>query len=256
MELKVMTFNLRINVKQDGANAWPNRVKEAAEVIKESGASIICTQEGSYMMLKELEGLLPEYAWIGEGRQGGQEDEHCAIFYLRKRLEAVQSGTFGLSEYPEQLGYMSWNTACPRICTWAQLRNSDGQHFYIFNTHLDHMSSEARTKGIRLVMERISRLCSESGIQAVLAGDFNSNPESDVISTLKESDLINVYTALSGMMVGSTYHGFEGGEEGEPIDYIYVTGGVQIASVHINRRKYNGRYPSDHYPVTAELSFT
>ncbi|MBW7452842.1 endonuclease/exonuclease/phosphatase family protein [Paenibacillus sepulcri] len=253
MELKVMTFNLRINVKQDGANAWPNRVSEVAEVIHESRASIICTQEGSYAMLKELERLLPDYAWVGEGRQGGQEDEHNAIFYLRSSLEVLQSGTFGLSEYPEQLGFRSWNTACPRICTWVQLGMQGGKRLYIFNTHLDHVSTEARTKGIQLIMQRIGGLCREKGIHAVLAGDFNSYPESDVITILNDTNLINVYAALTEKEVGSTYHGFEGGEIGEPIDYIYVTEEVQIASVLINRKKYEGRYPSDHYPVVASL---
>lgn len=253
MEIKVMTFNLRIHVQQDGANAWPNRILEAAEVIKQSGASIICTQEGSFAMLKDLEMLLPDYAWHGEGRQGGQEDEHCAIFYLRNHMEVIDSGTFGLSEYPEQLGYKSWETGCPRICTWAKLRMSDGQICCIFNTHLDHMSEEARTRGIQLIVERMDTMCSENGIPAVLAGDFNSYPESDVIRILNETGLKSAYSALKENRVGRTYHGFDGGEKGEPIDYIYVTREVQIESVQVIRSMYNGRYPSDHYPIAAVL---
>lgn len=254
MELGVMTFNLRINVKQDGANSWPNRILEAAEVIKESGASVICTQEGSYSMLKDLEVLLPEYAWIGQGRMGGHEDEHCAIFFHRNSLEVVNSGTFGLSEYPEQIGTKSWDTSCPRICTWIQLQKPDGQLCCIFNTHLDHMSSEAREKGIQLIVERMDTMRSDSGIPAVLAGDFNSNPDSDVIRYLNEMGLHNAFSIVEERAAVRTYHGFDGGETGEPIDYIFVTKEIRIESVHINRKKYNGRYPSDHYPVSVLLT--
>lgn len=251
MELIVMTFNLRVDVEQDGENAWSNRIMEVAEVIKETGAAIICTQEGTYTMLQDLQELLTDYNWLGEGWRGGDEDEHCAVFYLRSMLESIESGSFGLSEFPEQLGYLSWNTGCPRICTWVRLGQPDGKEWYVFNTHLDHMSSEARTKGIRLIVERINKMCVPYGIPAVLAGDFNCGPESDVICILNQEGLYNVYSAIKEKEVGCTWHDFNGGETGEPIDYIFVTPEVRVTSAHVDRRMYYGRYPSDHYPVVA-----
>ena len=185
---------------------------------------------------------------------GGHEDEHCAIFYHRNGLEVVNSGTFGLSEYPEQIGAKSWDTGCPRICTWMQLRKPDGKLCCIFNTHLDHMSSEARVKGIQLIVERLDTMCKDISIPAVLAGDFNSNSEDDVIRYLNEMGLQNAYSVMKEQVAGRTYHGFDGGDTGEPIDYIFVTSEVQIVSIRINRKKYNGRYPSDHYPVAALLT--
>jgi endonuclease/exonuclease/phosphatase family metal-dependent hydrolase len=93
------------------------------------------------------------------------------------------------------------------------------------------------------------------GIPAVLTGDFNCGPESDVITILDQSGFINAYSILSGKSasVGQTFHGFNGGDTGEPIDYIFVTPEVQITSVQVDRSMYNGRYPSDHYPVTARV---
>ncbi len=100
MDITVMTFNLRVNVRQDSDNAWPNRITEVTEAIKKAGAAIVCTQEGTHAMLQDLQPLLPDYAWLGDGRQGGNEDEHCAVFYHRGLLKPVESG---ISVYPNFL---------------------------------------------------------------------------------------------------------------------------------------------------------
>ncbi|GGD56935.1 endonuclease/exonuclease/phosphatase family protein [Paenibacillus nasutitermitis] len=253
MPLTLMSFNLRINVKQDGINAWPNRIIAAAAAIKESGAEVICTQEGSFAMLQELKAQLTDYEWIGEGRRGGNEDEHCAIFYRQGVLELVESGNFGLSERPGQLGYVSWDSACPRLCTWVRFRKQNGQEWEIFNTHLDHISQEARRKGIGLIVKQLAERSTVTGIPAVLAGDFNCEPDDEVIAALNREGFVNAYSAMERQEIGSTWHGFKGGETGEPIDYIFVAPEVQISSVYVDRNKYDDRYPSDHYPVIATL---
>lgn len=257
MELIVTTFNLRVHVEQDGDNAWPKRFSEAAEAIKEADAAIVCTQEATFAMLHDLQKILPAYSWIGEGRKGGHEDEHCAIFYRKDMLEPIESGHFGLSEFPERLGYVSWASSCPRMCTWVRMRRTDGHDLYVFNTHLDHVSEEARTNGIRLIIDRLQELTRSFKIPAFLAGDFNCEPDSEVISILNRAGLLNAFSEHSGKSAetGRTYHGYHGGEAGEPIDYIFVTPDIRVASVNIDRRLYNGRYPSDHYPVTVNLVF-
>lgn len=251
MDITMMTFNLRVNVKQDGGNAWPNRINEAAEAIKKAEAAIVCTQEGTYDMLHDLQAQLSDYAWLGDGRQGGHEDEHCAVFYHRGLLKPVESGNFGLSEFPEQLGYLSWNAGCPRICTWVRLKHQDGQELYVFNTHLDHISEEARTNGIQLIVERIRTMNGRDGIPTILTGDFNCGPSSEVIGILTQGGLCNAYGVDNN--VGCTWHDFNGGYIGEPIDYIFVTTEIQVNAVNVDRSLYNSRYPSDHYPVVASV---
>lgn len=252
--ISIMTFNLRTDVSSDGGNAWPHRKEAAARVITESGADIVGTQEGKPEMVIDLERLLPDYLWVGEGRQGGSTDEHCAIFYRRDRFEAVDSGNFGLSERPALLGHMSWDTACPRMCTWVRLRRTDGGgagDLLVFNTHLDHISEEARTKGMSLIIERM-RIAERSAVAAVLTGDFNCTPDSETVGLLQRAGLRSAYEASKGgTAVGRTFHGFEGEENGEPIDYIYIMGDASVESVRVDRALYDGRYPSDHYPVTA-----
>jgi endonuclease/exonuclease/phosphatase family metal-dependent hydrolase len=257
MNLKVMTFNLRVMVADDGENAWGLRYRAVAAAIKKSGADIVCTQEAMLPMLEDLQAFLPEYGWIGQGRQGGNTDEHCAVFYRKEALQAADSGHFGLSECPDLPGFLSWNTACPRMCTWIRFRSVLGGECFVFNTHLDHVSDEAKENGIRLVIDRMNRCRAHSGLPAVLAGDFNSRPGSRVIRLLEEAGYRNAYSMAPGIQpnIGKTWHGFEGGAGGEPIDYIFVSPEVSVLSVSVDRERYDGRYPSDHYPVEASLSW-
>ncbi|REE78902.1 endonuclease/exonuclease/phosphatase family metal-dependent hydrolase [Paenibacillus taihuensis] len=250
LKLHIMTFNLRVHVLDDGDNAWPNRIAEAAEAIKHAQADIVCTQEGTPSMLRDLQELLPEYRSLGASRSSGTEDECCAIFYKSDVVTLKESGHFGLSEHPEQLGYMSWDTACPRMCTWAKFSNREGGEWIVYNTHLDHVSEEARQKGIQLILSRMNS--ARIQLPAMLTGDFNCEPESSVIELINEAGLTSAFSVLDEPL-SRTYHAFQGGDTGSPIDYIYVSQNTRLVSCVIDRSLYNGRYPSDHYPITAAV---
>lgn len=250
MQLNLMTFNLRVHVLEDGDNAWPNRIAGAAEAIKQASADIVCTQEGTPAMLRDLQAMLPDYRSIGTSRSSGTEDECCAIFYKQDVVTLIESGHFGLSEHPEQLGYMSWDTACPRMCTWVKFGNREGKEWIVYNTHLDHVSHEAREKGIELILSRMNG--SNNLIPVMLTGDFNCEPSSRTIELIDESGLISAFSVLEEPL-SRTYHAYQGGDTGSPIDYIYVSKAARISSATIDRSLYNGRYPSDHYPITAAI---
>jgi len=253
--MKIMTFNLRTNVASDGFNAWPNRYTVAAGTIREHDADIVCVQEALHGMLQDLEGQLPDYAWVGEGRRGGLEDEFCAIFYKKEKLDLQDYGNFGLSENPERPGQQDWETACPRMCTWARFKSVQGEKFAVFNTHLDHISEEAQTKGMELIRKRIGLVREQTGMPAVLTGDFNVGPGHAVVKGLEEAGFLDAYSGLPGgaAAAGATFHDFKGGEEGEPIDYIFATPGIAFERLEVDRREYEDRYPSDHYPIIAVL---
>mgnify|MGYP001324223242 FL=1 len=256
MLVKIMTFNLRQNVESDGENAWPYRMKAAAQTIRRHDADIIGIQEGLHGMLEDLERLLPEYAWIGEGREGGTKGEYAAILYKKDKWKIGTMGHFSLSEIPEQLGVKSWNTSNTRMCTWATLKSHTGAELAAFNTHLDHISEEAQQKGMALIRERMKTFRNQTGLPVVLTGDFNVYPENAVVRGLEQEGYRNAYSVLykENKVVGSTVHHFLGGESGEPIDYIFVSPDFEIHHVVIDREQYEGKYPSDHYPVIAEVS--
>lgn len=260
MNIKVMTFNLRINVASDGENAWPNRVDSVIKIIRESEAVIIGTQELSPSMILDLQEKLTDFNWVGEGRRGGMNDELSAVFYKKDMFQIIESGTFWLSENPEIPGSQSWDSAFPRICTWAKLKNTEGKEIIFFNTHLDHISFDARLNGLKLIVEKISLKQRYDKLPVILTGDFNVGPYSEEIKYLniikKHDDIINnVYDQFMSDInqIGCTFHDFKGGKAGQPIDYIFVSSDIKIKDVFINRNTVNGKYPSDHYPVSTLL---
>lgn len=256
MQLKIMTFNLRVHVEADGDNTWPNRIAAVAATIRKHDPDIIGTQEGLRGMLADLEALLPEYAWVGEGREGGDEGEHAAIFYKKGKWDVMESGNFSLSEKPEQLGVKSWDTSHTRMCTWVTLGSRTGDRLALFNTHLDHIGEEAQRKGMELIRERMRALRDQTGLPVVLTGDFNVTPDHAAVAGLEREGYQSAYSVLreSGREVGGTVHHFRGGDSGETIDYICLTPDWRIHSVAIDRELVDGRYPSDHYPVIAEVT--
>lgn len=259
--IDVMTFNLRTPVWRDGADAWRYRKGRAAQAIAAAAPDIVGTQEGTVPMIAELTNRLPGYAWLGEGRRGGAKDETNAILYREDRFLPETSGTFWLSESPDRPGSRSWGSAYPRICTWAVFRDrltESAPRFAVFNTHLDHLSAQARSRGAKLVASRIDEVCGAEGIAAVLTGDFNAKPRAEAIGLLRRPPhaYVSAYDVCPGGpgAVGATYHAFRGGTAGEPIDYVFATEGIAFERVRIDRSRYDGRFPSDHYPVVARAA--
>ncbi|WNQ09042.1 endonuclease/exonuclease/phosphatase family protein [Paenibacillus aurantius] len=255
-----MTFNLRYSTPNDGENAWPYRFHRAAEAIREHAPLLIGTQEGYLAMLNELAEQLPGYGWIGEGRFGGGENEHSAIFYRTDRLEVVDQGQFWLSETPEVISSKSWNSYFPRICTWGRFRLKDsGQEWMAYNTHLDHASGEAREKGAGVIGRMVAEHRQKLQLPILLMGDMNSYPADPAIQLFErlgqeegEPWLTNAYTLIEGP-VGLTAHSFQGGADGEPIDYIFASREFVFQEVKVDREQRDGGYPSDHYPIVARV---
>jgi endonuclease/exonuclease/phosphatase family metal-dependent hydrolase len=255
MDIKVMTFNLRVNVQSDGVNAWPNRVDKVSEVIRTHNPVIFGTQEGTLEMINDLNKELPDYHCFGQGRLGGKEGEFNAIYYKESAVEPLDTETFWLSENPSEPGSISWESSLPRICTVAHFQIGTGIEFLFYNTHLDHLSQDARENGIKLIIEHVENNLESMKLPIILMGDFNSEPTNKVISILdNKSPLISSYQNMTN--VGTTFHNFTGREEGSPIDYIYFSDNIIIKEVGIDRNKYNDGYPTDHYPVWADVKLT
>ncbi|TDL32868.1 endonuclease/exonuclease/phosphatase family protein [Jeotgalibacillus sp. S-D1] len=260
--MNILTFNLRVDLPQDGENAWRFRSQKAAEVIKSHKPAVFGTQEGKRHMLKDLERDLGDYGWLGGDRRGGNEDEFCALFYQRERVEAVDHGQFWLSETPEVPGSISWESDYPRICTWAvfQLNENRDKKFIVYNTHLDHISQKARENGIHLIGEKIKEHQEKTNLPIILMGDLNSELENEVVRFLRgqiplNGSTIKLKDAFEKLeeAPGRTFHGFQGGLDGAPIDYIFTTLDIVVKDTKIDRSRAEEGYPSDHYPVIAAV---
>lgn len=250
--LRVMTFNVRLPVESDGPNRWEARRALAARTIRDAAPDVIGTQELHKPQGDWLVAQLPEYAWFGQGRRGGDGDEHMGVFYRTDRLRVLESGDFALSDTPDVPGSISWGHPYPRMVTWALFRRiADGRRFYLFNTHLPYRDEDeaARVRGARLLLSRIAALPRD--VPVVVTGDFNAAP--DGLTHAAMTGALRDAWLHAGARSGpeATFHDFTGRPD-RRIDWILVRG-FQVRSVRTLDTGENGRYPSDHFPVIADL---
>jgi endonuclease/exonuclease/phosphatase family metal-dependent hydrolase len=158
--LKVTTYNIRYDNPADGVNQWSNRKTTLIDLIKTNDADILCIQEGLVNQITDLQIALPNYQYVGVGRDDGQrKGEYAAIFYKKEKFRLLKTSNFWLSASPEIAGSIGWDAACVRICTWAQLYSiQDSQSLYVFNTHMDHVGVQSRKNSASLLLKRISEL--------------------------------------------------------------------------------------------------
>lgn len=261
-----MSFNMKRNYFSFGKNSWEKRAALVAQVIRQNSPDIMGTQELTTVSLSDMQRLLPEYSYVGQGRGGGMSGEFSAIFYRSDRFTLLQDETFWLSQTPEHPS-RAWLALFPRICTTCRLRATDdsGTVLQIYNTHLDHISYFARVNGLKLIIEHILQHQQKDGkVPVVLMGDFNATPNSKTIrawnryllGTEQWAPTNNSYNMLMQNApgeLGRSYHGFKGAVTGHPIDYIFTSKDISLRAVAIRRDNFNHCFPSDHYPVIAEL---
>jgi len=263
--MKLMTYNLKF-ASPTFEPPWDVRRDMQVDLIRKYSPDILGTQEGLKEQVDYLMDQLPEYVVIGEGRKGGDDDEHVAIFFKRDRFRLRETGSFQLSETPEVAG--SGPSVNPRMVTWARLavinRPANGEsspypmdyrghwentrEFYVFNTHFFNSAREhlARMNSARLIMKRINALnrfgewTRERPV--FLMGDFNARPGGDVYRTFVGDGNSDDPLLLRDSVAG-----------GRGIDWILYRGSVDVLSYENVDYHVDGAYPSDHKPIFVEF---
>lgn len=259
--LRIISFNIRYDNPRDGENAWLNRKENVASMIQFHDADIAGLQEALKGQLDDLDSLLQNYDWYGVGRDDGIEaGEHMAVFYKRDRLNLLDKGTFWLSSTPETAS-KGWDGGSFRTVTWIKFEDKfNGMVFYHFNTHFDNAGQTARRESANLLPEKITELAGDYPV--VVTGDFNVRPDSDVYSILTGVDggesadvLIDAQSVSLFPHHGpsGTWTGFTEIDEDRRIDYIFVKGEITVLRHGFLSDTFDGRFPSDHLPVLAEV---
>jgi endonuclease/exonuclease/phosphatase family metal-dependent hydrolase len=268
LELRVMSFNIRYGSAGDGENRWPSRREMVFDVFRKQQSDVVGLQEALRFQIDEIREAMPVYGEIGVAREDGRIDgEYSAILFRADRFGVAEAGTFWLSDTPEVAGSSHWGNACVRICTWARLiENKSGKAFYIFNTHLDHVSQPSREKSAVLLARRIASRNHKDPF--VLTGDFNAGEGNPVVTYLTGKTaadgvggraktpvvLVDTFRVLHpNVRDVRTSHSFRGGRQGNKIDYVLAPRTIEVLEAQILYDNIDGRYPSDHYPVTARL---
>ncbi|RKS00954.1 endonuclease/exonuclease/phosphatase family protein [Flavobacterium sp. 102] len=255
-KLKLMTYNIRLDVASDGENAWPNRKDYWASQVTFNEPDIFGIQEALPHQVTDIATLLPNYSYVGIGRDGVGKGESSNVFYKKDRFKVLQENTFWLSETPDKIS-KGWDAALNRVCTYALLKDSKTkQTFWIFNTHLDHMGELARTNSILLILSKMKELNTEN-YPIFFMGDFNSEPTEERIVNLKKEmlDSRDISEEKPFGPIG-TFNGFKYNENvTKRIDYIFLSkeNPFKVKKYAVLSDSKDLKYPSDHLPVYIEL---
>lgn len=255
-QLIVGTYNLRYDNPRDTGNLWVDRAPVVAGLISFHDFDIFGTQEGLKNQLDDINKTLPQYGRYGLGRDDGLDaGEHSAIFFKKNKFKLLNKGDFWLSETPNKPS-LGWDaTCCNRICSWVYLQDIQSKKkFYFFNAHYDHQGKVAREESSKLILARIKAIAKNEPV--IFTGDFNGGQDSSWYQRIAASGILkdSFRQAPKPFANNGSFNGF--GEtilSKEMIDHIFVTGNVKVKRWGILSDSYHGKYPSDHFPVLAEV---
>jgi len=254
-EFAVMTYNIRLDVASDADNDWNHRNHFLTDQLAYYAPAIFGIQEALPHQVMDIQLALSSYNHIGIGREGENQGEASSIFYQSSRFTVQHETTFWLSPTPDVIS-KGWDAACLRVCTFGlftQLKT--GKQFWVFNTHLDHMSEEAKTNGLELILAKIKAVNTQN-YPVILMGDFNSPPNHLRIQNLKNSlNDARDFSETKPFGPSGTFNGFA---HDKPvtnlIDYVFVSkSGFAVKKYAVLSDAINAHYPSDHLPVFVQL---
>lgn len=267
-DFDVMSFNIRnskdsvAGSEYDGNNTWDNRKAIVVDIIAQT--DIAGLQEAFSDQIGYLARQLPEYSWVGVGRDDGNaEGEAVPIFYRNDKYVKLGGGTFWLSETPQVVASVGWDADLTRITTWVRLEEiATGKRVLVFNAHFDHIGQTARQKSAILLSKKADEITGGAGDAVIVLGDLNFE-RSDTASYKALTDLYQdareitkqPFTGVNGNKDQVfTYQGY-GKEKPEDIDYIFVNDKLAVNTFEYRNVIKDGIYASDHLSVISNISF-
>ena len=204
-EIKVMSYNIRLDVKSDGENQWEKRKDKVAGLMNYYEPDFIGGQEVQHHQLTYLLENLKGYNYIGVGRDDGKEaGEYSCIFYKKDKFNVLQQSTFWLSPTPDTVS-KGWDAAIVRVCTYGLFKNKKTkQLFWVFNTHFDHVGKVARLESAKLIIKKMQELNTKN-YPIIFSGDFNSRPEaepSNIFLLICRTVVVSVNKCMAGLIPG------------------------------------------------------
>lgn len=286
--IRAASYNIRTgnnsSSEQDANNNWANRKADLSNLVKDIAPDVIGFQEVQSSQLTYLKNQLPGYGFVGAFRNGGTSGEATPVAFLTQRFTLLDSGTFWLSATPDVVGSKKWgggieDSGLPRICTWVRLADKSSGAVVVFAcTHLD-LNAGPRLAGMRLILSRLARFAALD-VPIVIVGDMNANEtEGSIVETAKsmQDSLLVSRTPPTGPW--RTFTGFAWKNKevscaealarytpkertanaatlGKRIDYIFSSSNIVVEAFAIRNdaRPNMNYYPSDHYPVVANLA--
>lgn len=254
--MKIISYNLRNSTAVHPDAPWPERLELLLAFLEQEQPTVLGTQEGFVDAINDIATGLPDhYAWKGQGRRGGDEDESCAVFYDTRRIEVLDVAHQWLSDTPDEVASTTWGNELPRMFTALTVRDrTTDDVLEMVNTHFDHVSERARARSAEQLRDWV--LAAEAaGRRSIVMGDFNAAagdcPEYDI---LLETPLRDSYVDAGTDQGIGTFNSYRAPAAGPRIDWILTSPDLKLESARIIDNRAPGGYPSDHLPVEAVLA--
>ena len=282
-DLIVASYNVRTDTQKDRAqgDGWERRCPQVCRVIQSRDFDVFGAQEVRHNQLVDMCAGLPEYAYVGVGRDDGKTGgEYSPVFYKKERFELLDGGTFWLAETTDK-PCKGWDARYPRVCSWVRLKDKECKRtFWFFNLHMDHRGIVARRESSKLIIKKVAEIANPKE-PVILTGDFNVDQKNEIYSIIAKSDiLVDSYdVAEKRFDINGTFNNFKPQAWTENrIDHIFVTTNWEVLSHDVptdvywtkvegeavgstnfpKEQKYNlyqTRMPSDHFPVVVKLNY-
>ncbi|KAG0277602.1 hypothetical protein BGZ95_005671 [Linnemannia exigua] len=296
LPVRLYTHNIRYATSYPFKNElpWTQRAPLVIASIRlhalHNPQSLICLQEVLHQQLLDiLEGLGPDWAHIGVGRDDGQKAGEYSPILFRYSVWAIQrSSTIWLSPTPEKPS-KGWDASNKRILTSVLLKHwKSGAQMLALNTHLDDQGVTSRLESVKVILNHIASQQQqfqldheqqqqhqveqvqvtthqqERSLPVFLAGDFNSTPDEEAYKLLATEDsplcdLRNAVGKTERYGHDNTFTGFERRPiDQKRIDFLFLSHKGHQWKVHgygvLETCFEDGVFSSDHRPVVGDVS--
>ncbi len=256
---RVATFNVKYIVDPEGLPKWEARRDAVTVAVKATDAEIIGFQEMETFAGGKFNRVNRQLDWVIKTVPGYKAaafgdpvkfPSTQPILYRHARFQLLDEGWFYYSTTPDVIYSPSFDGGFDYYASTARFRDrQSGQTVTVFNIHTDIRSAGNRSRATALIAERIQASMAE-GEKVIVLGDFNTGRYARNMRRLKN-------TGLKGTdLLRPTFHFGLGLGILPAIDHILHSSGIErIGEAQVHHDKSNGKYPSDHYPVSAQYRF-
>ena len=276
-DVRAGSYNIRCETSNDtGDKSWSSRKGNLVSLVKKIGFDVVGFQEVKEGQKTYLADNLSGYTFAS-GKISGSS-EYVSVAYKTDRFERLDGNTFWLSGTPSKQSKFS-DSQYYRICTWLLLQDKATMGKLVFAaTHLDLVQS-VRAKQMAVIMDFLKPYIKD-GVSVIVVGDMNCYETEDTasVATRVLRDAAIEAESVSGpwrtydawtykdpsteptteyalTLPVSKRNPLDGGRR---IDFIYVSDSARVKAYVVRNDTQPGInvYPSDHYPVYADLALT
>ena len=260
LEVNALSFNILWGA-DGGRNGWERRKTLVFDVFRRQRPDVAGMQEVKAHFAKDIVTALPRFAsYQSPGTRN-------AILYdqRRFRLDASTSSAdndaIAKEQPPRRIARFERRPLVVRL-----IERRSGRGIYVYTIHAHHRSRESRQWSALVLARRIQNRKYKEPV--VVTGDFNAAETSASLRFLlgrqtlpgparnvgNATPLIDTFRTLhKDAETVRTLHFFRGPVRGRKIDHVLVLPGSKVLAADIVQYNVDGRYPSDHFPVSARV---